>query len=251
MTDRGTTLATGDALAPPAGIRQVGERLRGAPVGQVAAALASHPSFRRAPRPSGVHRVGRGEISAVEARSSHRQPRAHGRTQDLIGTWPDSARCPNRASTFRRPRGTTCLDHVLIHQDVEAFWQPIVDLRGPSVVGYEGFARFAGATGLSPDRWFSEAATRGRRSELEALALRAALRRRGDAPRDCFLSLNVSPHALLDDHVQRALFDVPDLSGVVIELTTPTQPEDMDELARRAGPLRRAGAALAVDLHGR
>ena len=138
------------------------------------------------------------------------------------------------------------LDHVLIHQDVEVFWQPILDLRGPSVVGYEGFARFAGATGLSPDRWFSEAATRGRRSELEALALRAALRRLGDAPRNCFLSLNVSPHALLDDHVQRALFDVPDLSGVVIELTAPTQPEDIDELARRAGPLRRAGAALAL-----
>ena len=39
---------------------------------------------------------------------------------------------------------------------------------------------------------------------------------------------------------------MPDLTGVVIELTTPTQPEDIDELARQAGPLRRAGAALAL-----
>ena len=138
------------------------------------------------------------------------------------------------------------LDHVLIHQDVEVFWQPIVDLRGPSIVGYEGFARFAGAARLSPDRWLAEAAIRGRRSQLETLALRAALRRLGDAPRNCFLSLNLSPQALLDDDVQRALFEVPDLSGVVIELTAPTQPEEIDELARRAGPLRRAGAALAL-----
>jgi EAL domain-containing protein (putative c-di-GMP-specific phosphodiesterase class I) len=160
--------------------------------------------------------------------------------------WPRLSSLPEPGVDIPTSAWDDLLDHVLIHQDVEVFWQPILDLRGPSVVGYEGFARFAGATGLSPDRWFSEAATRGRRSELEALALRAALRRLGDAPRNCFLSLNLSPHALIDDNVQRALFDVPDLSGVVIELTAPTHPEDIDELARRAGPLRRAGAALAL-----
>jgi len=251
MTDRGgaVAVAKGGTVRLQQASDDVSGRLRGAPIGQVAAALASHPSFRALhDLPAFIEWTAR-EIS--RGRSPVITPGTRSaRTIDAPGTnrarWPRLSSFPEPGRDIPTTAWDDLLDHVLIHQDVETFWQPIVDLRGPSVVGYEGFARFAGATGLSPDRWFSEAAARGRRSELEALALRAALRRLGDAPRDCFLSLNVSPVALLDDHVQRALFDVPDLTGVVIELTTPAQPEDIDELARRAGGLRRAGGALAL-----
>ena len=178
MTEvRTATVAEGDALHLQQASDQVTERLRGGPVGQVAAALASHPSFRA------LHDVpafiewmareisgGRSPVITLDTRSA--------RSVDASGTdrarWPRLSSLPEPGVDIPSTAWDDLLDHVLIHQDVEVFWQPIIDLHGPTVVGYEGFARFAGATGLSPDRWFSEAATRGRRSELEALALRAA-----------------------------------------------------------------------------
>ena len=139
------------------------------------------------------------------------------------------------------------LHHVLTTDDVEVFLQPIVDLRERKVVGYEALARFAaGPDPVSADRWFQAATERGLRNELEALAMRAALRRLAGAPRNCYLSVNVSPHGLASDPVQRVLFEADDLRGVAIELTAPAHPAEVSEVADRVAAFREAGATLTI-----
>ena len=74
-------------------------------------------------------------------------------------------------------------------------FQPIVDLEGDTVVGYEALTRFA--DGVAPDVWFGEAARVGLGEELEAASLRAALAAAEDLPRHAWLNFNVSPTFIL------------------------------------------------------
>src|SRR4051794_35289049 len=71
---------------------------------------------------------------------------------------------------------------------VRAVYQPIVDLARGVVVGYEALVRFAGHPVESPEPWFAAAHAHGCGAELQAAALRAALRHRRSLPRNCFLT---------------------------------------------------------------
>ncbi len=57
--------------------------------------------------------------------------------------------------------------------DLTLAFQPIVDLAGATVAGYEALARFPGTSG--PDAWFAAAHEMGLGAELEALAIHKAL----------------------------------------------------------------------------
>lgn len=124
-------------------------------------------------------------------------------------------------------------------------FQPIVDLRRGVVVGYEALARVPGTPKATPDVWFAAAARHGVADELEALAVRAALSARPALPRNCYLSVNVSPALVGSPHVRAALGG--DLGGVVLELTEHAPVDDYDALAAGLSGLRAAGALLAVD----
>jgi len=126
-------------------------------------------------------------------------------------------------------------------------FQPIVDLLRGVVAGFEVLARFDCEPRTSPQDWFEAAARLGRAAELEAAVLARALAARADLPPNCFMSLNVGPHALLDDRVHATLAGAGSLGGVVVEITEQRAVEDYDALRRRLTPLREAGAHLAVD----
>src|SRR6476469_4960579 len=79
-------------------------------------------------------------------------------------------------------------------EDLTLVFQPIVDLAGATVAGYEALARFPGSAG--PDVWFAAAAEAGIAAELEALAIHKALDAVPALPSDTFLTVNVSPHIL-------------------------------------------------------
>ncbi len=87
--------------------------------------------------------------------------------------------------------------------DLTLVFQPIVDLAGATIAGYEALARVPGSAG--PDVWFAAAAEAGVAAELEALALHKALVAVESLPPDTFLTLNVSPHLLGSAPVQDAL----------------------------------------------
>lgn len=129
---------------------------------------------------------------------------------------------------------------------VRTVYQPIVDVLRGRLAGYEALTRF-GRGGASPLPWFGAARRQGRVAELEAVALRAALRGRAALPAGCFLTVNVSPDLLWHPAIRSVWRDERDLSGVVVELTEQVPIECYRALQPDLDALRGAGALLAVD----
>jgi diguanylate cyclase (GGDEF)-like protein len=125
---------------------------------------------------------------------------------------------------------------------IQPVFQPLLELATGRIGGYEALARIAGDR--RPDQWFGQAHRAGLGAELEAAALYAALAvpRR---PPGTFLSVNVSPVALLTPVVQAALPD--DLSELVIELTEHELFAAEHLLDEVLDELRLRGARVALD----
>lgn len=126
-------------------------------------------------------------------------------------------------------------------------FQPIVDLRRATVVGYETLARFDGPPPASPDVWLKRAAEAGVGPALEARVIEAALALRDALPPNSFLTVNVNPNYLLTPQVAGALGAAGRLDRLVLELTERqaiTEPECLNEALR---VYRQAGAFVAID----
>lgn len=117
--------------------------------------------------------------------------------------------------------------------------QPIVDLRTGRTVGHEALSRFSEAP---PDVIFARARQAGLGNELEAAAVRSALRHRS---RDGSLWLNVSVEALVGEAVRSVLPE--DLDGIVLEITERTEPDDWEPVTAAIEDARRRGARVALD----
>lgn len=145
-------------------------------------------------------------------------------------------------------RWTQLIDDALAGEGVECHFQPIIDLDQRVVVGYEALARFShpDAAGVGPDVWFARARARGLQPELEAVVLRMALSRRPDMPSDTFLAVNVGPDSLRHPLVRDLFSELPDLTGLVIEITEHSSWEWAD-LEPAINAVRAKGALIAVD----
>ena len=123
-------------------------------------------------------------------------------------------------------------------------FQPIVELRTGRLVGYEALARFPGQDNRSPDAFFNQAARVGLGSQLEGIAIAAALK----APRrppGTYLSLNLTPGAISSSVVRAGL--PADLKDVVIELTEHELAPQDGALEAGLAELRSRGARIAID----
>lgn len=125
---------------------------------------------------------------------------------------------------------------------VDAHFQPIADLTTGRAVAYEALARFG--SGTRPDVAFALAREHGAGPELEAAALRAALRDRGAHP-GVPLAVNVSASALDHPDVRRAL--PADLSGLILEITENELVTAESAVLAPLARLRARGARIAVD----
>jgi EAL domain-containing protein (putative c-di-GMP-specific phosphodiesterase class I)/DNA-binding response OmpR family regulator len=96
-------------------------------------------------------------------------------------------------------------------------FQPMVELEGGHVIGYEALTRFR--DGVGPEARFAEAAGLGLGPELELATLATAIDASSRLPSGTFLSVNVTPHLVLD--ARDALCDLIGRADrpVVIELT--------------------------------
>ena len=119
--------------------------------------------------------------------------------------------------------------------------QPMVDLATGRVVGYEALSRFPAGP---PDAWFARARRCGLGPELEALAVRRALAL-GPPPAAAFMSVNVSPSALISDVLLAAL--PADLHGVVVEVTEHEAISEHGLVVAVLDELRARGARVALD----
>jgi diguanylate cyclase (GGDEF)-like protein len=125
--------------------------------------------------------------------------------------------------------------------------QPIVDLRSGSIHAFEALARFGADGSGSPLQWFSLADELGEREALERACLREALELFCRRPPRTHLSVNLAAPALLDPRTLRMLDHMPDLSGLIVEVTEEALVQNDAQLRVAMEPLRARGARLAVD----
>ena len=160
---------------------------------------------------------------------------------DVRDDVPDPRRSPEDA-----PR--TALRRMLAAGGPRIVVQPQLSLAGRRVTGYEALARFPGLREPDVEGWFALARQAGLGAELEALAVRRALRRRAELPAGTVLAVNVSPAVLLAGGLRQVL--PADLRGLELELTEHDADADLDRLAADLGGLRRRGARIAIDDFG-
>jgi EAL domain-containing protein (putative c-di-GMP-specific phosphodiesterase class I) len=137
----------------------------------------------------------------------------------------------------------------------EAAFQPMVELDGGGVIGFEALTRFR--DGVGPEARFAEAASLGLGADLELATLKNAVMASTALPDGTFLSVNVTPNLVLDRH--ESLCEIIDLADrpIVLELTEHDAVDDyvaLREALRRCKPKVRvsiddAGAGFASLRH--
>ena len=125
-------------------------------------------------------------------------------------------------------------------------YQPLFDLAQGCIIGVEALARFTGPPHRSPSEWLAEAEEVGLRVELELAILRATVARIDDLPPDAFLSVNLSPLAVVSSFLLEALEDAP-AERIVLEITEHAPVRDYDGLNEALARPRARGVRLAID----
>ncbi|GAC1326970.1 MAG: hypothetical protein NVSMB17_00380 [Candidatus Dormibacteria bacterium] len=129
---------------------------------------------------------------------------------------------------------------------LDVAYQPIVELGSRKVVGVEALARFSMEPRRPPNEWFAAAAELGLGTRLETEAVRRALARRDQLPTGAFMSVNLSPEALLSADLIGAIPEGCE-ARLVVELTEHTPVLHYEALTVSFASLKACGAALAVD----
>jgi EAL domain-containing protein (putative c-di-GMP-specific phosphodiesterase class I) len=122
--------------------------------------------------------------------------------------------------------------------------QPIVDVPTGIATGVEALTRFDSPQ--ATEEWFAQAEPVGLRLQLELAAARTALAALDRPDHTGYLSLNLSPEAILSEEFPQLMAAV-DPSALVVEITEHAAVEDYDALARVLCRYRAAGLRLAVD----
>ncbi|MFO7173919.1 MAG: EAL domain-containing protein [Bacillota bacterium] len=118
--------------------------------------------------------------------------------------------------------GTASIAAIIRQNRLRVLLQPVVDLVGRTVYGYEALCRGPGGTELeSPLALFSAAEAAGLLPELDEQALRNALRVLPSLPAGTYLFVNVDPRTLVrkPDLVLRALEEQPCRGRLIVEVT--------------------------------
>ena len=119
----------------------------------------------------------------------------------------------------------------------------MIELRTGRVAGYEALSRFP-TLDRAPDSVFDQAHRCGLGSFLEAIAIQSALLARG-RPDDTFLSVNISPTALMSREVARAL--PTSLDEIVVEVTEQELAPETELVQEGLALVRSRGGRVAVD----
>lgn len=136
----------------------------------------------------------------------------------------------------------------LLHapETITTVFQPIVSLADGRTVGFESLSRFRAEPQRPPDRWIAEAHAVGLGLEIEVECVRRACALRGTIPAGAYLSVNMSPDAILAPEMEQALGDG-SLQGLVIEITEHEAVGDYARLSARLADYRGRGALVAID----
>jgi EAL domain-containing protein (putative c-di-GMP-specific phosphodiesterase class I)/GGDEF domain-containing protein len=131
-------------------------------------------------------------------------------------------------------------------ESISTVFQPIVSLDDGVTSGFEALSRFHAEPPRTPDKWIAEAHEVGLGLEIEVECVRRAFQRRFELPEGAYLSVNMSPAAILAPQMEQALGEG-SLEGLVIEITEHDAVNDYARLAARLADYRGRGALVAID----
>lgn len=151
-----------------------------------------------------------------------------------------------RGDQLRVEQAQRRIDRAIRQQAFRMVLQPVFDLATGEPQGAEALARFTGPPQRPPDQWFAEAELVDRRIDLEVAAARAALALRPSLDGGLWLSINLSPTAVLSGEIDR-LFAGVDLENIVVELTEHAEVDDYGFLNLTLDRWRDRGLRVAVD----
>jgi len=160
-----------------------------------------------------------------------------------------------RVLRAQRELQTRCdLQEVLLADQLSTVFQPIVDLRGRSVLGYEALTRGpAGSVYQMPLRLFEMAEQADLVFELDRKCRRRALLSATELPTEAKLFVNVYPSAMYDPEFRGgALVRLVEAQGltpdrVVLEITEKSAIENYELFAEALSELTHRGFSIAVD----
>jgi EAL domain-containing protein (putative c-di-GMP-specific phosphodiesterase class I) len=131
-------------------------------------------------------------------------------------------------------------------ENLDVAYQPIIDLRSYDCIGVEALARFPEPF-EKPDQTLAAARGLGLSLELERLVVRHAWKTLGLLGEGQFLSVNLSPDALVELARRANLRENLRVDQLVVEITEHTVVDSYLALHRELGPLRERGLRVAVD----
>jgi EAL domain-containing protein (putative c-di-GMP-specific phosphodiesterase class I) len=173
----------------------------------------------------------------------------HPRDVSMIRVFAELAAEHIEADIHARARTTEVTSRVqdVIDRDGVSFlYQPVYDVNRASVVGFEGLARFAGATPRGPDVWFSDAARVGLDVALETRLIAKAMEGFERLPPSVYIGFNVSPNIIVNGQLERAFAGAP-LGRIVLEINEHPTIRQYDEIEKVLRPLRDKGLRISVD----
>jgi EAL domain-containing protein (putative c-di-GMP-specific phosphodiesterase class I) len=134
---------------------------------------------------------------------------------------------------------------------LQSLWmafQPILRANDRSVFGYEALLRSDEPTLIRPDLVLDAAERLGGLDRLGRRVRQLAAEAMAGAPPEATLFLNLHPHDLADDTLFDESSPLADIaSRVVLEVTERAAIEEVDDVERRIGQLRKLGFRVAVD----
>lgn len=166
----------------------------------------------------------------------------------------EARRHAERANDRRRLAWAAELKRVLSEQQVQALYQPIVDLENGTLLGFEALARGPKDSVFEMPRvMFAFSGQVGMGTELDRLCRRAALEGVGEGPLGGRLFVNTLPEGLADPEwfSERLARNLERLglepSDLVIEVPDRVPPEELARLAPEVQRLRETGFRIALD----
>ena len=129
---------------------------------------------------------------------------------------------------------------------IQTVFQPIVSLDDGHTMGFESLSRFRAEPQRPPDKWIAEAHAVGLGLEIEVECVRRAMALRHTILDGAYLSVNMSPDAILAPEMELAL-GTDTLEGIVIEITEHDAVSDYARLSARLADYRGRGAKVAID----
>ncbi|MDK1375799.1 MULTISPECIES: EAL domain-containing protein [unclassified Sinorhizobium] len=149
------------------------------------------------------------------------------------------------------------LRNAIIADQVDVHFQPIVDLRSDSVVGFEALARWCDADlgYVSPSIFVPLAEERGFIEALAETLLRKAAQAALSWPKELFLSFNLSSAQLMDPATSSRLLSIIHQVGfdprrLELEITETAVMADADVAQKIVSELRAAGVRVSLDDFG-